>query len=142
TVRLAAGTDGALVLDTQGPYNHELPLTSRISTGDYNTAPDTVSVAVGATPLAAGQFVAEPGTHGFVGLIADPANGTVATVTVGRQTVRAFTLGASRSVTLTGLPATLSAADVVTITVNGTPVALTGAGATAHLDRATGIVIF
>ena len=94
------------------------------------------------TLLPAVQYVAEPGAHGLIGLIADPANGSIVSVTVGRQSVRNFTLGASRQVTLTGLPATLSAADDVSITVNGTPVALTGAQAHAHLNIATATLTF
>ena len=134
-IHLSAGVDGGFVVNGQGPYQHQLFLTTPVSTGDYNTAPDGVSVTVDGQPLTAGQFVVEPGAAAVVGLVVDPPSGSLADVAVTRNTVQQFTLGASRQVTLGALPQPLSAGDSVTVTVNGVAVA-------AHVDLASGVVTF
>ena len=60
-IHLLAGVDGGFVVNGQGPYEHQLFLTTPVATGDYNTPADGVSVTVDGQPLTAGQFVVEPG---------------------------------------------------------------------------------
>ena len=47
----------------QGPYENQLFLTTPVSTGDYNTPADTISVSVGSLVLTPDQYVVDPGSR-------------------------------------------------------------------------------
>ena len=118
---LSDGTDGSFVLDTQGPDENVLQLTHPVQTGDYNTPADTVGVTVDGD-AAHGRPVrrrrrARPRSASMV----SPPPGAVATVTLAKPTVTAFTLGASHSVSFGG-PLNLGSTDTLSATVNGVAV--------------------
>ena len=139
TVTLTDGTDGEFVLDTQGPDENVLHLSNPVQTGDYNTPADGVGITLSGTPsttLTPDQFVVDAALDS-IGVMVSPPPGTVATVTLTKPTVTAFTLGSSHSVSFGG-PLSLGSTDTLTATVNGVAVD----PSQMHVDLANGIVTF
>ena len=83
TVALLKGDDGFFVLNTQGPYNHVLPLSTDISAGDHRTAADMISVYLDGN-LVDIRLVAVDYARNTISLAIAAAVNSVATVIIHR----------------------------------------------------------